>query len=238
MIRSRSLWHRGPMSDDGVSPRSAWVLVCEDDEQLGERVADGLRRAGFIVDLTRNLAEAGAQCGERLYDCLIVDRGLPDGDGLDLVRRQRRSGDRTPALLITARESTADRNESYAGGADDYLAKPFSLAELAARVRTLCTLRKPAPTPVLTVGDLVVDRLRRRVRRSGVLLTMTTREFCALEMLAARAGTLVTPAEIAAFCSDPGASTTVVDEVITRLDRKLGEPQIIHSSAAGYLLHA
>ncbi|MVU82079.1 response regulator [Nocardia sp. ET3-3] len=220
-----------------MSARRVWVLVCEDDEQLGERVADGLRRAGFLVDLTRNLTQAREQCGERLYDCLIVDRGLPDGDGLDLVRRQRESGDLTPALLITARESAADRTESYAGGADDYLAKPFALSELAARVRALCTIRKPQPTPVLTIGDLVVDRLRRRVRRSGILLTVTTREFCALELLAARAGTLVTPAEIAAFCSDPG-SPLGVDEVITRLDRKLGEPQIIHSSAAGYLLHA
>ncbi|MEC3920013.1 response regulator transcription factor [Nocardia sp. CDC160] len=225
------------MSDDGVTARSVFVLVCEDDEKLGERVADGLRGAGFTVDLTRNLTDASAQIGARLYDCLIVDRGLPDGDGLDLVRRQRESGVRTPALLLTARDSPADRTESYAGGADDYLPKPFSLAELAARVRTLCTLRKPQPTPVLTVGDLVVDRLRRRVRRSGVLLTMTTREFCALELLAARAGTLVTSAEIAAFCADP-TSTTGIDEVMTRLDRKLGEPQIIHSSAAGYLLHA
>lgn len=226
------------MSDDGVSARSVWVLVCEDDEQLGARVADGLRSAGFQVDLTRNLGEAGEQCGARLYDCLIVDRGLPDGDGLDLVRRQRESGDRTPALLITARESATDRSESYAGGADDYLAKPFSLSELAARVLALSTLHRPQPTPVLTIGDLVVDRIRRRVRRSGILLTMTTREFCALELLAARAGTLVTPAEIAAFCSDNPGSTATVDEMITRLDRKLGEPQIIHTSAAGYLLHA
>ncbi|MFE3195385.1 response regulator transcription factor [Nocardia sp. NPDC059240] len=225
------------MSDDGVVARTVWVLVCEDDEQLGERVADGLRGAGFIVDLARNLADAGAQCGVRLYDCLIVDRGLPDGDGLDLVRRQRESGNRTPALLITARDSANARRESYAGGADDYLAKPFSLGELAARVRALCAPRRTQVTPVLTVGDLVVDRLRRRVRRSGVLLTMTTREFCALELLATRAGTLVTPAEIAAFCSDP-TSAGAIDEVITRLDRKLGEPAIIHTSAAGYLLHA
>ncbi|MGV9838490.1 response regulator transcription factor [Nocardia niigatensis] len=224
------------MSDDGVSARSVCVLVCEDDERLGERVADGLRAAGFLVDLTRTITDAAAQCGVRIYDCLIVDRGLPDGDGLELVRRQRESGDRTPALLITARDSPAERREGYAGGADDYLAKPFSLGELAARVRALCSPRRSQHS-VLTVGDLMVDRLRRRVRRGGILLTMTTREFCALELLAARAGTLVTPAEIAAHCSDSG-STAGVDEVITRLDRKLGRPRIIHSSAAGYLLHA
>ncbi|AYF75633.1 DNA-binding response regulator [Nocardia yunnanensis] len=222
------------MSDDGVSARGVWVLVCEDDRQLGERVADGLRGAGFAVDLTHNLTDATRRCGVRLYDCLIVDRGLPDGDGLELVRRQRESGDRTPALLITARDSAGGRAESYAGGADDYLPKPFALGELAARVRALCTPHRARPTPLLTLGDLAVDRLRRRVRRNGILLTLTTREFCALELLASRVGTLVTPAEIAACCGDPGPT---IDDLITRLTRKLGDPPLIHTAPAGYLLH-
>ncbi|WP_405497939.1 response regulator [Nocardia sp. NBC_00511] len=223
------------MPDDGISRRHVWVLVCEDDDELGDRVAAGLREAGFIVDLTRTLGDAGRQCGARLYDCLVLDRGLPDGDGLELVRRQRESGDSTPALLITARDSPADRTESFAGGADDYLAKPFSLGELAARVRALCTPGR-GPSSLITLGDLVVDRLRRRVRRGGVLLTMTTPEFCALELLAARAGTLVTPDEIAAYCSESVAPTGIA-EVITRVDRKLGTPHLIHRSDAGYLLH-
>ncbi|WP_458688985.1 response regulator transcription factor [Nocardia tengchongensis] len=221
------------MSADGVSARIVCVLLCEDDEQLGDRVADGLRTAGFTVDLTRTLTDAAQQCGTRPYDCLVVDRGLPDGDGLELVRRQRESGDHTPALLITARDSPADRSEGYAGGVDDFLAKPFSLSELAGRVRALCAPRRSPPSPPLTVGDLVVDRLRRRVRRAGVLLTMTTREFSALELLAARAGTLVSAAEIAVVCGD-----AAVDQVIAKLDRKLGPPRILHASAAGYLLHA
>lgn len=224
------------MPDDRMSPRNVWILVCEDDDDLGERVAAGLREVGFTVDLTRNLADAGRSCGERRYDCLIVDRGLPDGDGLDLIRRQRESGERMPALIITARDSPRDRTEGYASGADDYLAKPFSLAELAARVRALCSPRPRPPAPVLTVGDLVVDRLRRRVQRNGVLLTMTSREFCALELLVARAGTPVSHLEIAEYCSETPTLATVED-VIHRLDRKLGEPQLIHSTGAGYLMH-
>ncbi|UGT41079.1 response regulator transcription factor [Nocardia yamanashiensis] len=223
------------MLDDRGTGRTAWVLVCEDDDELGERVAQGLRDAGFTVDLTRNLAEACRHCGARLYDCLIVDRGLPDGDGLDLVRRQRESGDHTPALLISARDSPAIRTEGYAGGADDYLAKPFSLGELATRVRALCQRRAQAPSPILTIGDLVVDRVRRRVQRGGVLLIMTMREFAALELLTARPGSLVTRGELAEYCNEP--SPVAVDDLMTRLERKLGAPKLIHPAAAGYRLH-
>lgn len=224
------------MPDDRMSPRNVSILVCEDDEKLGEHVAAGLREAGYTVDLTRNLAEACRQCGVRLYDCLIVDRGLPDGDGLDLVRRQRESGQQMPVLVITARDSPGDRSAGYASGADDYLAKPFSLGELAARVRALCSRRPYRPTPVLAIGDLVVDRLRRRVQRDGVLLTLTAREFCALELLAARAGSLVTDFELAEYCSEPPSPTTI-HQVLARLNHKLGTPQLIHSASAGYLLH-
>ncbi|GAB4587430.1 response regulator transcription factor [Nocardia sp. IFM 10818] len=225
------------MPDEGTSPRKVWVLVCEDDDDLGERVASGLRDAGFIVDLTRNLDEAGRRIGAQLYDCLVVDRGLPDGDGLDLVRRQRKSGRTTPALIMTARDSPADRRDGFASGANDWLPKPFSLAELSARVRALCVRRPIPPSPVLTIGDLVVDRLRRRVQRAGVLLTVTSREFCALELLAARAGRPVTHYELAEYCTEPPAEIGI-DDVVHRLDRKLGAPQLIHATETGYLLRA
>ncbi|MEV6070808.1 response regulator [Nocardia sp. NPDC052001] len=224
------------MPDDRMTPRDLWILVCEDDDELGERVASGLRGAGYTVDLTRNLSEAGQSCGTRSYDCLIVDRGLPDGDGLDLIRGQRESGRRTPALVITARDGPRERAEGYASGADDYLAKPFSLSELATRVRTLCGSRQRSPAQVLAVGDLVVDRLRRRVRRGGVLLTVTSREFNALELLTARAGTPVSVREIAEYCCGT-ASSANVEDVIRQLARKLGEPQLIHASGTGYLMH-
>ncbi|MEU1431526.1 hypothetical protein ABZ412_31130 [Nocardia sp. NPDC005746] len=97
--------------------------------------------------------------------------------------------------------------------------------------------RRSQPTPPLTIGDLVVDRLRRRVRRDGVLPSRTMREFCGLELLAERAGTLVSPAGIATACGESGTGTGV-GEVITKLNRTLGDPRIIHGSAAGYPLHA
>lgn len=214
-----------------LTSRRTFVLVCEDDDLLGQRVAAGLRTAGFSVDLSRNLADACRRCGDHRYDCLIVDRGLPDGDGLELVRRQRESGVQTPALIITARDSPAARSEGYAGGADDWLAKPFSLQELAARVRALLGHR-PRPSPIITVGDLVVDRLRRRVRRDGILLTLTPREFEVLEALATRA--TVDRSDVADYCDHPDE----VEDMIARLQRKLGAPRLVEAVDSGFRLRA
>ncbi|QLY33671.1 response regulator transcription factor [Nocardia huaxiensis] len=225
------------MSDDGTTARSVWVLVCEDDDRLGEQVAIGLRDAGFTVDLTRNLADAGLRFGRHRYDCLVIDRGLPDGDGLDLIRRQRESGGQTPALVITARDSPADRAAGYLSGADDFLAKPFSLSELSARVRALCT-RRTRPSPILTVGDVVVDRVRRRVLRGGVLLTVSAREFCALELLATRVGTRVSATEMVEYCPEAHTPADSIAETVARLERKLGAPRLIDATDEGYLLQA
>ncbi|RDI65384.1 two-component system copper resistance phosphate regulon response regulator CusR [Nocardia pseudobrasiliensis] len=205
------------------------VLVVEDDRELGDEVADGLRAAGFAVDLARDMADADLKITVNAYDCLIIDRGLPDGDGLDLVRAHRESGDRTPVLILTARDGLADRLDGFAHGADDYVVKPFDLDELAARVRALCR-RQERPAPTRTqIRDLVVDRPRRRVQRAGVLLTLTPKEFGVLELLATRAGSVVTRTELIECCWDEMAepASNVVDVVIAQLRRKLGAPPLI-----------
>ncbi|WP_228786532.1 response regulator transcription factor [Nocardia terpenica] len=209
--------------------RTMRVLVCEDDRELGDEVAAGLRAAGFAVDLARDMSDADLKITVNRYDCLIIDRGLPDGDGLDLVRAHRESGQRTPVLILTARDGLADRLDGFAHGADDYVVKPFDLDELAARVRALCR-RQERPAPTRTqVRDLVVDRPRRRVQRAGVLLTLTPKEFGVLELLAARAGTVVTRSELIECCWDEMAepASNVVDVVIAQLRRKLGTPALI-----------
>jgi two-component system copper resistance phosphate regulon response regulator CusR len=146
------------------------VLVLEDDHQLGVEVAAGLRSAGFAVDLARDIADADLKIAVNRYDCLVVDRRLPDGDGLDLVRDQRDAGQRVPVLVLTARDTLADRIDGFEQGADDYVVKPFALAELAARVRALCRRQDRPTLPRITVGDVDIDVPRRRVRRGGVLL--------------------------------------------------------------------
>ncbi|WP_405135906.1 response regulator transcription factor [Nocardia sp. NBC_01388] len=205
------------------------VLVCEDDLPLGDEVAAGLRAAGFAVDLGRSYAEADLKIAVNRYDCLVVDRGLPDGDGLDLVRAQRESGRRTPVLMLTARDALADRLDGFANGADDYVIKPFAMDELTARVRALCRRQELPASTRTEIGDLVVDRPRRRVHRAGVLLTLTPKEFGVLEMLAARAGSVVTRTDLIECCWDEMAepASNVVDVVMTQLRRKLGEPPII-----------
>jgi two-component system copper resistance phosphate regulon response regulator CusR len=206
-------------------------LVLEDDRKLGDEVVAGLRAAGFAVDVSRDMADANLKLAINRYDCLVIDRGLPDGDGLDLVRQQRDSGQRVPVVLLTARDTLSDRLDGFDHGADDYVVKPLALDELAARVRALCRRQeRPAATRTI-VGDLVIDRPRRRVQRGGVLLTLTPKEFGVLELLAINAGSVVTRTELIEHCWDEMAepSSNVVDVVIAQLRRKLGTPPLIET---------
>jgi DNA-binding response OmpR family regulator len=213
------------------------VLVVEDDPELGPPIADGLRTAGFAVDLAEQLAEAHLKAAVNTYDCVVADRGLPDGDALDLLREWRRSGDTTPVLLLTSYGTVEDRVTGFEHGADDYLVKPFAMAELTARVRALCRRGQPMSPPVIAVGNLTMDLPRRRVRRSGVLLMLTAKEFAVLETLMVRPGQVVTRSELIESCwdemSDP--MSNVVDVVIAQLRRKLGAPDLIETvRGAGY----
>ncbi|QBS43130.1 response regulator transcription factor [Nocardia sp. CS682] len=207
------------------------VLVVEDDEGLGNEVAAGLRSAGFAVDLAHHLADADLKISVNTYDVLIVDRGLPDGDGLHLVSVQRAAGQRVPVLMLTARDGLADRIAGFEHGADDYLVKPFAMPELAARVRALCRRREhPAPAR-LVLGDIDIDLPRRRVQRAGILRSLTPKEFAVLELLATRAGHVVSRSELIECCWDEMAepASNVVDAVIAQLRRKLGPPQVIET---------
>ena len=207
------------------------VLVLEDDRKLGDEVVAGLRAAGFAVDLSRDMGDADLKLAVNRYDCLVIDRGLSDGDGLELVRQQRDSGQRVPVLVLTARDQLSDRLDGFDHGADDYVVKPLALDELAARVRALCRRQeRPAATRTI-VGDLVIDRPRRRVQRGGVLLTLTPKEFGVLELLAINAGNVVTRTELIEHCWDEMAepSSNCVDVVIAQLRRKLGTPPLIET---------
>ncbi|MEV6361307.1 response regulator transcription factor [Nocardia asteroides] len=215
------------------------VLVVEDDDELGRRIATGLRAAGFAVDLARLLVDADVNIAVNSYDVLIVDRGMPDGDGLHLLASVRARGYRVPALVLTARDEVSDRIAGFDHGADDYLGKPFALAELAARVRALSRRREhPAPARLL-LGDLEIDLPRRRVQRGGILRSLTPKEFAVLELLAARAGSVVSRSELIEACWDEMAepNSNVVDAVIAGLRRKLGPPQVIETvRGAGFVL--
>ena len=225
----------------GRSIGAVKVLLLEDDSELAPELVAGLHRHGFVVDLVGTCADADLQVAVSRYDCLVLDRRVPDGDGLALIERWRASGVTTPALVLTARAEVADRVDGFERGADDYLVKPFALAELVVRLRTLA-LRVPAARPrVLRAGDLELDVARHRVTLDGVLLTLSAKEFAVLEVLLEHAGDVVGRGELVARCwdemSEPGSN--VVDVLVGQLRRKLGSAHLVETvRGVGYRLAA
>ncbi|GAB3460446.1 response regulator transcription factor [Actinophytocola sediminis] len=211
------------------------VLVVEDDEDLRVAVAGSLRAAGFAVDATGDLPAADEALSVNAYDCAVFDRILPSGDALSYLRGR---GLAVPVLFLTARDAVADRVAGLEFG-DDYLVKPFATEELAARVRRLCRRVAGGQRPVLRCGDLEIDTGRHEVRRTGVLLTLTGKEFDVLHQLMAGQRTPVSRADLIREVWDPVVDPTsnVLDVVINQLRRKLRDPPMIHTIRGfGYVL--
>lgn len=215
------------------------VLVVEDDEDLRIAVSAGLRSVALAVDSVGDIAAADEALFVNAYDCAVFDRMLPDGDSIGYVRRRRQEGWGLPVLFLTARDSLADRVDGFEHGGDDYLVKPFAVAELTARVLSLCRRAGTGRPPVLRYDDVEVDTARREVRRNGVLLTLTAKEFSVLEYLMARPEQAVSRADLIEHCWDANADpmSNVVDVTIKRLRAKLREPELIRAvRGRGYQL--
>lgn len=168
------------------------VLVIEDETRLARLLADALSAAGFAADTSGRLADAWALAATEHFDALVVDRTLPDGDAIDLVASLRRAGRDVPILIVTARDAIEDRVKGLEAGADDYLIKPFAMAELVARVRAL--VRRPASVfgRIETVGNLAVDFASRSVTVAGEPLPLPRHELAVLEQLVLSARSVVT----------------------------------------------
>ncbi|MBT2439536.1 response regulator transcription factor [Streptomyces sp. ISL-36] len=205
------------------------MLLVEDDEDLRFGVAAALRAAGFAVDEVADLPQADEALFVTAYDCVVLDRMLPSGDAAAYVAEMRSGGGAVPVLFLTARDTVADRVDGFASGGDDYLVKPFAVAELVARVRSLCRRAAVVRPPVHRVADLEIDTARRQVRRAGVLLTLTGREFAVLEVLVARADQAVSRAELIESCWDEMAEprSNVLEVLVSQLRRKLGDPPLV-----------
>jgi len=218
------------------------LLLIEDDPRLGPLTASGLGQAGFAVDQVTTGGDGLAALATTAYDVVILDLGLPDGDGLGVLDRLRRSKNSVPILILTARDGLSDRVEGLNRGADDYLLKPFAMVELVARVKAL--LRRPggALGTLLTVGDASLDTVAREVVASGTPLTLSRREVDVMEVLMRRAGRVV-PKDVIEekiYGFDETISSNSVEVHVHRLRRKLaaaGSRVTIHTlRGLGYLL--
>jgi len=221
------------------------ALLVEDDAVLAEFVGGGLREAGFVVDHQADGAAGLSAALTRQYDVAVIDLMLPGRDGLSIIDEMRKRRVTTPVLILSARRSVDDRVSGLQAGGDDYLTKPFAFAELLARVQALVRRSTQAtPATTLTLDDLEVDLLSRRVVRAGKEIDLRPREFTLLEFLLRNAGKVVSKTMILShvwgYHFDP--QTNVVDVLVSRLREKIDRPferPLLHTvRGVGYVLRA
>ena len=213
------------------------VLVIEDDEELAEIVGATLRRAQMAVDIAYDGGAGLERALENDYDVIVLDRDLPGVHGDQICAQLMAQGCRGRMLMLTAAATTDDLVDGLALGADDYVAKPFDLPALVARVGALARRSQPATPPILRHGDLELDTARRRAWRGGRLLELSPKELGVLELLLAAGGRVVSSEELLERVWDENADplSQAVKTTVSRLRAKLGDPPLIETVVqAGY----
>ena len=206
------------------------ILIVEDEAKTGEYLHQGLTEAGFVVDLAKDGVDGLHMAGDQDYDLVILDVMLPGLNGWQVLQRLRERGQQMPAMFLTARDQVEDRVKGLELGADDYLVKPFSFAELLARVRTILRRgRSGTETTTLRVADLELDLLRRRVARAGRRIDLTAKEFGLLELLMRRQGEVLPRSLIASQVWDMNfdSDTNVIEVAVRRLRSKVDDGQAV-----------
>lgn len=217
-----------PEAADLAEPRriELKLLVVEDEPKMGDYLRQGLSEAGFVVDLARNGTDGLHLATQGQYDLLILDVMLPGLNGWQVIHALRQNGITMPVMFLTARDQVEDRVRGLDLEADDYLVKPFSFAELLARVRSILRRDRGSKEPtVLQVADLELDLLRRRVSRAGQRIDLTVKEFGLLELLMRRQGEVLPRSLIASQVWDMNfdSDTNVIDVAVRRLRIKIDE---------------
>jgi two-component system OmpR family response regulator len=216
------------------------LLVVEDEPDLAATLRKSLVEEGFAVDVVSDGQDALWQASSIAYDVVILDLMLPGLSGIDILRSLRAAGNRVPVLVLTARDGSADKISALNTGADDYLTKPFTFAELLARVRALIRRSAGVASPVVQLGSVSIDTSARRARRDGVDIELSPKEFALLEFLALHRGKLVTRSMLHDHIYDDEDATmsNVVDVYVASLRRKLGRDVIRTRRGEGYIIDA
>jgi len=214
------------------------VLLVEDDPMIARNVAARLQKSGYLVDREANGEEAWFKGDTEDYSAIILDLGLPGMDGLSVLKRWRQNGRTIPVLILTARGDWTERVEGIDAGADDYLAKPFQMEELLARLRAIIRRSAGHASPVFTLGDLRIDTPHKSVSVAGQTVDLTPMEYRCLNYLALQSGRTVSQMELTEqlYAQDFDRDSNSVEVLIARLRKKLGPGIIKTKRGFGYIL--
>ena len=214
------------------------ILLIEDDAVLGAAVRDQIAGDGHSVDWVQRLDAADTAIVGVPYDLVLLDLMLPDGRGLPFLRRLRARGEATPVIILTALDQVSDRIEGLNAGADDYLVKPFDLAELSARIGSVARRYGGNPNPLITHGPLQIDLTARSIHRDGHPVQLTAREWALLEALLSRRGQLLSKAQLEdkLYAFDAEVESNTIEVHVSRLRKKLGADLIVTERGLGYRL--
>jgi len=212
------------------------VLILEDDVALAEQLRQGLGKAGYSPDVAHDGEEGWFLGDTEPYDAVVLDLGLPKIDGISVLRRWRSSGRSMPVLILTARESWHDKVQGLDAGADDYLAKPFQIEELQARLRALIRRSSGVASPEITCGPIVLDPRNSSVSFNGAAVTLTAHEFKVLSYLMHHSKRLVSRSELIehVYAQDFDRDSNTIEVFIRRLRKKLSDDAIRTVRGLGY----
>lgn len=214
------------------------LLLVEDDKLLGDGIQAGLHQAGYAVDWMENGETAEAALQTEDYELMVLDLGLPGRSGLDVLKSLRAKDNDLPVLILTARDTVSDRVAGLDAGADDYLIKPFDLAELNARIRALIRRHKGRASPLIEHGDLTLDPAAHTVTRGGAPVSLSQREFAILQMLLENRGKVLSRARLeeGLYAWGKEVESNAVEVYIHHLRKKLGPGLIRTMRGVGYVI--
>lgn len=214
------------------------ILIVEDEQRIADDIADAVTGAGYIAETVSDGEEAWFRGGTEAYAAIILDLGLPRLDGLTILKRWRKEGVTAPVVVLTARGAWDERVEGIDAGADDYLAKPFRIEELMARLRAVLRRTVGRTEPAMTVGDVVLDPRTRQVAVRGVPVTLTPLEFRLLNVLFHNRGRVVSQAELSdsLYSHDSERDSNAIEALVGRLRRKLKTDIIETRRGFGYIV--